>query len=154
MSEQMYRWSPRLAPFRPEMMVGAATPLWGYFTGAAVAGMGWWWMTRWMRPTGIAAASWPLGRPLALATMSEAFVEPALEAAAEAVGGPVAEAFVADEPPVLPVGGEAAPISTVVLEAERIEDPDHAAELSLEPAPPAARARKPKADTEPKSKPH
>jgi hypothetical protein len=35
------------------MMIGAATPLWGYFAGAALTGVGLWWMSRWL-PTAVA----------------------------------------------------------------------------------------------------
>jgi len=132
------------SPFRAELMIGAASPLWAYFAGAAMAGMGWWWMMRWMRPAELEA-------------MLEAAAEPALEALAEATGGSVAEALVGDKIPALPVGGESGPFSSAVLEAELIEKPELATELSQEadmapeerPAPP--RARKPR---EGEPKPH
>jgi hypothetical protein len=95
--------------FRPEMMVGAASPLWGYFAGAVMLGSAWWWMTRWLQPTNLEAL--------------EAALEPATEALADAVGGPVAVALVADKDPPLPVGGESAPVSAAVLEAARISEP-------------------------------
>ena len=30
------------------MMIGAASPLWGYFAGVAMTGVAFWWMSRWM----------------------------------------------------------------------------------------------------------
>jgi hypothetical protein len=38
-----------------EMMIGAASPLWGYFMGAAASGMAWWWMTRWAQTQNLEA---------------------------------------------------------------------------------------------------
>jgi hypothetical protein len=150
------------------MMIGAASPLWGYFTGAAMAGVAFWWATRWMRPQDFEAGAEAMAAP-ALAFVAEEAAdveaaveimgEPALEAAAEAVGGPVAEALVGDELPMLPVGGEAGPFGAAVLEAELIENPALAAELVAEEEPPtvveaapaaAPRPRKPRAEGQPK----
>src|SRR5438128_1655782 len=39
----------------PALMVGAASPLWGYFAGAAATGMAYWWMTRWAHPANLEA---------------------------------------------------------------------------------------------------
>jgi hypothetical protein len=138
-TSQSFSGPPLAGVFRPALMIGAASPLWGYFTGAAMTGMAWWWMTRWMAPQDFA-------------TFAERMAEPAMEALAEAVGGPVAEALVSDEIPALPVGGEAAPFSAAVLEAELIEDPELAGELAQQEAAPA-RARKPR-EAEAKAKPH
>ena len=48
-----------LKPVVPtEMMrlpLGAVSPLWGLFAGAAVSGAAWWWMTRWTRPENLEA---------------------------------------------------------------------------------------------------
>jgi hypothetical protein len=108
--------------FRPEMLVGAASPLWAYFAGAAVMGSAWWWMTRWLQPANLEA-------------LAEAAFEPAVEALAEAIGGPVAVALVDDKDPAFPVGGESAPVSTAVLEAELSSDPSLAADLAQPPEP-------------------
>jgi hypothetical protein len=163
-------WPPRgeLAPyFRPEMYIGAAFPLWGYFTGAAAAGVAYWWMTRWMRTGGLGFAVEGVTRPaltvIAEATADfeqlaeaavEAVAEPAVEAVAEAFGGPVAMAFVSEEPS-FPVGGESAPVAIAVLEAELAEDPSLADELTpnvepppapkVEEPPPVLKAEEPKA---------
>ncbi|HKR87513.1 MAG TPA: hypothetical protein VJS38_05010 [Phenylobacterium sp.] len=60
MSETLSLWSSQPPPlFRPQMMIGAATPLWGYFTGVALTGVALWWMSRWLptpSPTAVAAA--------------------------------------------------------------------------------------------------
>jgi hypothetical protein len=138
MSEAPWQSRANVLPLlRPEVMIGAASPLWGYFTGAALAGVGWWWMTRWATM-----------RPVELEAVAAAVVEPAAEALAEVVGGPVAEALVTDETPALPVGGEAAPIGAATLEAELIAEPELAKELKRPPAP---RSRKPR---EGEPKPH
>jgi len=118
-------WPAKVQPppmFRPEMLVGAASPLWGYFAGAAVMGSAWWWMTRWLQPANLEA-------------LAEAAFEPAVEAVAEAIGGPVAVALVDDKDPAFPVGGESAPFSTAVLEAELSSDPSLAADLAQPPEP-------------------
>lgn len=74
-----------------ETLVGAMNPLWGYFAGAALVGMAWWWATRWTL----------LSAPAAALEASE------LSATLEAL---------AAEPAAMPVGGEAAPISPAALE--------------------------------------
>ena len=76
-----------------EPMIGAMTPFWGYFAGAAMAGVAWWWMTRWIRPhdIGFAPAAVPEPATFALASLEE---------------------------PAPPVGGEAPPISPAALAAE------------------------------------
>ena len=147
MSEAPWQSRANVLPLlRPEVMIGAASPLWGYFTGAALAGVGWWWMTRGAM------------RPDAFETALEAALEPAAELVAEAMGGPVAEALVTDETPALPVGGESAPFGAATLEAELIAEPELAKELMAEPElpkelkrPPAPRSRKPR---EGEPKPH
>jgi hypothetical protein len=154
MSESAWQVRPQIPPaFRPQLLIGAASPLWGYFTGAAVAGMTWWWMTSWMRPAG------PKPAPaLPVRLMG-------------AVEGPVGEALASGDLPALPVGGEAAPFGPAVLEAELLSpepEPESQPELEPEPAierPPAIVAepasakavrapgpRKPRG--EPETKPH
>jgi hypothetical protein len=158
-------WSSRVqSPWliRPEAMVGAAFPLWGYFTGAALAGTGWWWMTHWTGPAQRAEeAAEPAVEAVAetadgLATVAEAVAEPALEILAEAAGGPVAEALAGDEMPVLPVGGESAPFGAAALAAEMLSDPEIAEDLKNDlgqPPPRPPRSRKPRQE-EDKPKPH
>lgn len=71
----------------PNVMVGAASPLWGYFAGAAAVGVAFWWMTR------------PLKAPNleALFAAGEAAALPAPEVVeAEAPFVPTAEAVVSE----------------------------------------------------------
>ncbi|MDQ0462563.1 putative flap endonuclease-1-like 5' DNA nuclease [Caulobacter ginsengisoli] len=88
--------------------LGAASPLWFAFAGAAAVGAAYWWSTRWMRPVNIEA----------LTALQETVVEAAVEtveatveavevvadAVVEAAPEPVAEAVAAVIPePVAPV---------------------------------------------------
>lgn len=68
MSEFALERRPLILPvLRPEAAIGAASPLWGYFTGAAVMGVAWWWAARWARTAGAAPSVGEDGaRPLAL----------------------------------------------------------------------------------------
>lgn len=65
--------------------IGAASPLWFMFTGAASAGVAYWWLTRWMRPVNLEAllpVSGADAEPAEeAAILVEAFLEPLLEAA-------------------------------------------------------------------------
>jgi hypothetical protein len=110
-------WSPQVmvaSPLRPEVLIGAASPLWSYFTGAALSGMAMWWTTRWMQPaTLLKAAPAPL-----LAAPTEAVAEAV--ALVEAAIAPVLEA------PVEAVAEIAAPVEPV-LEARAEAVPDIAA---------------------------
>jgi len=135
--------------------VGAVSPLWGLFAGAAISGAAWWWMTRWARPANlealfgaaeaVTAATPPQVEALAAPTIeamdqATAELEPVVEAAAETfqaaveapTPAPIAEALIETAPE--PVGGESAPISPVVA-ALPSEEPDSqaVAEASGEP---------------------
>ncbi|CAN7281330.1 hypothetical protein LJR219_001322 [Phenylobacterium sp. LjRoot219] len=108
MSDQPWFVKAQIPPIpRPEFVLGAATPLWGYFAAAAVSGTAWWWMTRWMRtelvPTVPAKAAGPR---LVLVSENTALV---------------------------PVGGESAPIPPAVLEGELLDGPELDAELAAAP---------------------
>lgn len=65
--------------------IGAASPLWFMFTGAASAGVAYWWLTRWMAPVNLEAllpVSGADAEPAEeAAILMEAFLEPLLEAA-------------------------------------------------------------------------
>lgn len=139
----------------PQVMIrvpiGAVSPLWGLFAGAAISGAAWWWMTRWARPANLEAAFGAVdtaGGEAEAQPAPEALVEAAIE---EAPPAPVAEAIIEDAP--LAVGGEAAPVSPV-LEAlapdvAPAEPAEQRAAIEAAPAPkPAPRAKKtsPKAD--------
>lgn len=106
----------------PEVMVGMSSPLWAYFSAAAMGGLTYWWMTQWTRPANLEAM---FGKAFAaLPTTQE--VEAAVAEAAEVVetaAAPVLAAIdtVTEELP--PIGGESAPITaTAPLEAA-IETP-------------------------------
>lgn len=42
-------------PLSQALLVGAASPLWGFFAGAAATGVAFWWMTRWTQPANLEA---------------------------------------------------------------------------------------------------
>jgi hypothetical protein len=100
--------------FSPQLLVGVASPLWGYFGAAAVGGVAYWWMTRWTQPVNLEAFFGAKAAPAL-----EAAVEPVVETVeavtdtAEQVVEAAAET-VSEALPEAPVGGEAAPISPVV----------------------------------------
>jgi hypothetical protein len=98
--------------------VGLASPLWGFFAGAAVSGATWWWMTRWTRAENLEAM---FGGAKAVASPEPAaFAAPALEVAetAETLIAAAAE-------PVLEAVAELAPAVT----------PEPAANAQVEAAP-------------------
>lgn len=148
--------------YRPELMIGAASPLWGYFTGAAAIGVAYWWSARLMREgfVNLLQAATPAAEAVsgnvvrlqaapqaAIEALDaaaadlvdkarqevEAIVEPAWDAAVEMVAGPLAEALSSEEEPAIPVGGESAPIAPAALEAAPAAEPAPAPE----PAPAA-----------------
>jgi hypothetical protein len=145
--------------------LGIASPLWLAFAGAASAGVAYWWLTRWMRPSNLeAVAELPVAEPemkVAAPVVSlelEAAPEPVVEAAAEtvesvaeAVAEPVIETTIAvvEAEPVV----EAAPVIPAVLEAKR-EEPTVAAPkpatVKAKPAPAAKPAAKASAVAAPK----
>lgn len=109
--------------------VGLASPLWPLFAGAAVSGAAWWWMTRWAQPANLeamfgaaakaeaeaaselVAQAQPLaGAGPAIEAAAEAFVE----AAAAAAPAPILETIGQEPASFAPVGGESAPISSVL----------------------------------------
>lgn len=90
-------------------LFGAISPLWGFYAGAALSGMTFWWMSRLARPQNLEAL---FGRMQAWPHAAEA-VDAALDAAP-------------------PVGGEAAPFTPVVGAAAA---EDVVADLAADPAP-------------------
>ncbi|MCW5761208.1 MAG: hypothetical protein KIS90_15675, partial [Phenylobacterium sp.] len=70
----------------PNLIVGAASPLWGYFGAAAAGGVAYWWMTHWARPANLEALFGGVAKalPEAAAVLAAPAVE-AVEAAVEAV---------------------------------------------------------------------
>jgi hypothetical protein len=84
----------------PAFMVGAASPLWGYFSTAAMGGIAYWWMTRWTQAVNLEAL---FGAPAKLAETLSEVTTATVEAAAEVVP---------------PLGGEAAPVSPIAALVE------------------------------------
>ncbi|MGH6964808.1 MAG: hypothetical protein ACREE0_10005 [Phenylobacterium sp.] len=151
--------------------VGAASPLWGLFAGAAMTGAAWWWMTRWTRPANLEAL-FGAAEKASAATLAEVEVLPApvIEAveAAPAALEPVVEVApetmeaVIEDPTPAPIAEaliEAAPISPVlealapeavepVVEAPLSNTIEAAAEVSEEfkPSPKPKKTITPKAD--------
>ncbi|TAL28814.1 MAG: hypothetical protein EPN98_22240 [Phenylobacterium sp.] len=86
----------------PQLMLGAASPLWAYFGAAAAGGVAFWWMTRWTRPVNLeamfAGPYTPTVPPTPVAAATEAAlvlvetVTDGIEAAAEAAVDSVADA--------------------------------------------------------------
>lgn len=116
----------------PQLLVGVASPLWGYYGAAAAGGIAYWWMTQWARPVNLGSMLEAVARPAAsLAPLVEAAAEPMVEAAEMAAG--MAEAVVeatteavAEALPAAPIGGEAAPISPLADLDATPTDPDQA----------------------------
>lgn len=138
--------------------VGAVSPLWGLFAGAAMSGAAWWWMTRWTRPANLEAV---FGAAEAATTEAlaevKALVAPVVDAVLEAATpAPIAEALIEAAPE--PVGGESAPISPVlealaadVLEPAPVEAAPEALEAAVEISPEAKTLPKPKKAGAPKA---
>jgi hypothetical protein len=116
--------------------IGAASPLWLAFAGAASAGVAFWWMSRWMRPVNLEAflftapAAEPIAEPVAEAVAELAAPAPEpVEIIAEAVSVEIEPTLFEIEPTP-----EAAP--EPVLEAA----PEPVVEPAPEPAPVAKAA--------------
>lgn len=119
--------APRMSP---NLLLGVASPLWGYFGAAAAGGVAWWWMTRWSRPQNLEAL---FGQAATAIPDAAAAMAAPLADAAEAVMT-VIEAVVPDLPPEA-VGGEAAPISPILeVTAAPEPEPGSAPEAAAEPA--------------------
>ncbi len=124
--------------------IGAVSPLWLAFAGAASAGVAFWWMSRWMRPANLEAF-------LFTAPAAEPVVEPVAEAVAELTASEpepaeiIAEAVVVEIEPTFEAAAEfvleAAPEpepAEIIAEAVVVEiepAPEAAAEFVLEAAP-------------------
>jgi hypothetical protein len=122
------------APAKPEVMlrvpVGLASPLWGFFAGAAVGGAAFWWMTRWTTPQNLEAM---FGK----AAPAEEVVEAPVEAPVEVLVEPVlVEAEVAAPEAVEPVMQAAPePVAELVAEPppEAVADPEPSVAALAEP---------------------
>lgn len=88
------------------LLMGAASPLWGYFGAVAAGGMAYWWMTRWTRPMNVEAV---FGTARPHADMAPQVVEvietkapvDAVAAVIEAEAAPMADAAVVTAPAIL-----------------------------------------------------
>jgi hypothetical protein len=90
--------------------IGAVSPLWLAFAGAAGAGLAYWWMTRWMRPVNLEAwlspakaargAAEPVADAVPETAAAFAAAEEALEAYADAAYADLGPATMADTEPV------------------------------------------------------
>ena len=125
--------------------IGAASPLWFLFTGAASAGVAYWWMTRWMRPINLEAMLPLSGADAApleeAAILIEAFVEPLLEAAEPVLAGGVVDPDPAPTPAPEPAPN---PLDTPPAEAAaetEVEAAAPIAETPAESAPPRAKSK-------------
>lgn len=64
--------------------LGAVSPLWGLYAGAAMAGSAWWWMSRWSKPTNLEAlAALPVEAAETMAEIAETVEVAVVEAVAE-----------------------------------------------------------------------
>ena len=125
----------------PNLFLGAASPLWGYYATAAAGGVAWWWMTRWTQVRNLEALFGAAAR--ALPEAAAELAAPGADAA-EAIVAAV-EAAAPDLPPEA-VGGEAAPISPFL---ETAAAPEPEPEPVVEAAPPEPVAE-PSAEATPK----
>ncbi|MBL8552735.1 MAG: hypothetical protein JNL41_00550 [Phenylobacterium sp.] len=124
------------APVSPNLLLGVASPLWGYFGAAAASGVAYWWMTQWARPANLEALfdATAEALPEAVAVLAVPALE-IVEAAVEAV-----EAATPDLPSA-PVGGEAAPVGPVAAflapasVVEAVAEPEPILEPVVEAAP-------------------
>lgn len=108
------------------LLMGAASPLWGYFGAVAAGGMAYWWMTRWTRPMNLEALFEAATSPALALVPPEPVVEAVVEAMTEPFQAPECEA----------VGGEAAPLSPIAVET-LVAEPVALESTPLEAAAPA-----------------
>ncbi|MDP3748330.1 MAG: hypothetical protein Q8Q88_14925 [Phenylobacterium sp.] len=123
------KFDPKSAIYVP---LGAASPFWFLYAGAASAGVAYWWLSRWREATNLEAL---FATAPAVAAL-EAPQEPVLEAAL------VAEPEVEIPQPV--VAAEPEPEPAFVAVAELLADPEPLVEAAPAPEPELA-APKPKA---------
>lgn len=115
--------------------VGAASPLWLMFAGAASAGVAYWWLNRWRNATNLEAALAP--------TLAAPEPEPAL-VVPEVIAPAVVEAFEAE------AAAAAEPEPVVEAMPEAVAEAEPALEAASEPALDLAPTPKPAA--KPRSK--
>ena len=128
---------PKIDPEKgPNLMAGAASPLWLMFGGAAMAGATWWWWSaRWREAVNVEAllAPTPLLAP-------ETFTEPVIDPVTEAPVLALAETEVSEPAPeVVETAAEAANDTLEVAQAAAAETPAPV-EIVPEPVVEAAKA--------------
>lgn len=86
--------------------LGVVSPLWMMFAGAATAGVAYWWMTRWTRPTNL-EAELPAAKPevqdlieAGPAVVEEVLVEAPVAEVVEQVEAAAETAIAPNEPPL------------------------------------------------------
>ncbi len=133
MSQSAWPSRSGLGFLQSEMMFSMAWPLLVYFKGAmlgvAYSSM----MMRLLRAESFPAPVQPFVQPAlqtgefavgGLEAITTAFIGPALEAVAKAIGGPLGEALTNQEILQLPVGAAVGPFSATVLEAAMLSERD------------------------------
>jgi hypothetical protein len=142
--------------FRPQLMIGAVTPLWGYFAGAAMTGVAMWWVSRWMpaakQAALVEAALAPVSEPLAELVPAPMAAEPPPAPVAEeavVVALEMAPAVVEAAPAVAEAADAALEATPVALDPAPAAEPEVAVKLLAAPAAPRARKAK-----DPDAKPH
>lgn len=124
-----------------QMPIGAASPLWVLFAGAASAGVAYWWLTRWRNPTHLEAMAALPSAPLEEPEAPPAVDVETLEVEAVAVSSaPDGSAVVEASAIVLEVEAtpaEADPAVVSELPAEQAALADAAGSAVLDVAPPA-----------------
>lgn len=109
------------------LSLGMASPLWFAFTGAAVAGSAFWWMSRWTRPENLEAMfDLPKSAPAAAPTAVPAVLE-----TAAAVVTPVAEIAVKAATTAVEIAAsETAALAEALVPAEPVVEPLQAAAVA------------------------
>jgi translation initiation factor IF-2 len=123
--------------------VGAASPLWLAFAGAAGVGVAYWWMTRWMRGAQAIASVAPLlearAEPVAVVELTVVDIKPEIAALAE----PEPEPSVSAKAPEAEVKAE--PVAELTKPVELAQEV--AAKAKAEPAAEAEKPVEPKPET-------
>lgn len=130
------KFDPKSAIYAP---LGAASPFWLFYAGAASAGVAYWWFSRWREATNLEA--------LFAVTPSP----PGLEAAPAALSGASAPALAAEPAPepAFVAASEVLPDAAPMAEAEPEVEPEPVMEAAPEPASPkpkSPRAARPVSD--------
>ncbi|WP_374468789.1 hypothetical protein [Phenylobacterium sp.] len=145
---EMRELSPK--PLTPEALIGAASPLWGFFAGAAATGVAFWWFAQWSRPTNLEAL---FGRSSTVVSPELAPALPALSDPETVTEPATAVALKAMEPFIAAVEAVEAPVEELVAEVNAVVEAggEAAVEATPEPATFIAEPPEPVAGPEPAS---